>query len=426
MRPVDFSPTDVHPSLLVNRDDERAELRDDVLRFLDRRDIDLGSTWAVIGDKGIGKTIFTRSVLDDIRAKRSGDAVIVTVDCRKRRSWREVLAQLCWGLVDELREHEEIDPKTVSSELLKEAELLDELAKLDTAEIRVFHERALSFKAHLKLSPANALLSALKADLGLELGLDEKTVRSLSGTRTFDEDRLNRAICALCRDIRRAGLKVVVYLDNVDELDHDYHDEESRIRVRHDAEGLLRLGDAPIALILNMRTYFSRVLPRQMRNPPLRIGPLPGKDLLGLLDARLRHESGAVQEDFGRPETHAAVEQLANLAPTALAFLTWVRYLYQREHLTLDDLDHGFSRYVYAAYATVDENRIRRLMDAFETPTSSIARDRLLEACEGSESILRKLEDMQVVLPEDFWSPESYTLDPIFQTFHLRLVGSAR
>lgn len=425
MRQINWSPADAHPSLLVDRDGVRAELRDDVLGYLQREDPDAKSTWAVIGNKGIGKTILTRAVLEEVRAQRSGSTVIAAVDCRERQSWREVLSQLCWALVTELRELEKIKGSSVSAALLTQAQLLDELAKLDTAELQTLHERALSFRAGLKLSPSTELLSALQADLGLELSFDEKKIRTLTGSRTFDESRLNRAICALCRDIRAAGLGVVIYLDNVDELDHDYHDEESRARVRRDAEGLLRLANAPVALVLNMRTYFSRVLPRQMANPPLLVEPLPAEELLAILDKRNRQEARAVQEIFGQPEAREAVRELAMLAPTPFSFLTWVHYLYRRDHLAPAKLDEGFSRYVRAMFATLEERQILRVMEAFGTPTTSVGRERVLAACEGSESLLRKLEDRQVVLPEDFWSPDRYTLDPLFQVFHLRLVGSS-
>lgn len=425
MRQINWSPSDVHPSLLVDRDEVRAELREDVLSYLGRDDPESKSTWAVIGDKGIGKTILTRAVLEDVRARRSGTTVIATVDCRERQSWREVLSQLCWALVTELRSLQKIKNGAVSDGLITQAQLLDELAKLDNAELQTLHERASSFRAGLKLAPSSELLSALQVDLGLELGFDEKKIRTLTGTRAFDESRLNRAVCALCRDIRAAGLRVVIYLDNVDELDHDYHDETSRVRVRRDAEGLLRLSNAPVALILNMRTYFSRVLPRQMANPPIVVEPLPPEDLHAILEKRNRQESRAVQEIFGQPDSRDAVGNLARLAPTPFSFLTWVHYLYRREYLVSGRLDEGFSRYVKAMFATIDERRILRVMESFETPTAIVGRERVLAACEGNESLLRVLEDRQVVLPGDFWAPDRYTLDPLFQVFHLRIVGSS-
>lgn len=422
---IEWSPTDAHPSLLVDRDDMRTDLRDDLLGFLAREDPSVSGLWAVIGDKGSGKTILTRAVLDDVRRERSGTTVIATVDCRKRRTWREVLSQLCGTLVSELHDLDSIKDRAVSPALLAEARLLEELAKLDMAELKTFHELALSHRAGLKVGVPTELLSVLRADLGLEVGLEEKRIRSLSGSRIFDEDRLNRAICALCRDIRDSGLRVVIYLDNVDELDHDYHDESSRARVRKDAEGLLRLAESPVALVVNMRTYFSRVLPRQMPIPPWLLKPLPKGELLTILDRRNRQESRAVRDGFGTPEAREAVDDLARLAPTPLAFLTWVHALHRWNCLALARLDEGFERYVEAMYSSIDKRRIVRVMETFGTPTATIARERVLAACEGSESLLRKLEDLQVVLPEDFWAPELYTLDPMFQTFHLRIVGLA-
>lgn len=427
MRPprIDWNPSDVHPSRLVDRDEVRADLRDDLLGFLAGEDSSASGLWAVIGDKGIGKTILTRAVLDDVRRERSGTAVIATVDCRKRRNWREVLSALCHILVSELRSLQGIKSGSVSPALLAQAQLLEELAKVDKAELKTFHELALSHRAGLKIGLPTELLSALRADLSLEIGIDEKRIQSLSGSRIFDEDRLNRAICALCRDIRDSGLQVVIYLDNVDELDHDYHDESSRARVRKDAEGLLRLAESPVALVVNMRTYFSRVLPRQMPLPPWVLDPLPAGELLKILDKRNRQESRAVRDGFGTPQVREAVEDLARLAPTPLAFLTWVHALHRWNCLSLAKLDEGFTRYVRAMYSSIDTRQIVRVMETFGTPTAIIPRDRVLAACDGSESQLRKLEDLQVVLPEDFWAPERYTLDPLFQTFHLRIVGSS-
>jgi Cdc6-like AAA superfamily ATPase len=429
-RPLNFSPVDVHPSLLSNRQDEREELLAAVVAFVERGDTDASGIWAVIGDKGIGKTILTRAVLDDVRNRCSGTTVVATVDCRNRRDWRHVLAALCSSLLKELRELQEMKPGNKASSdsdaLVTEADLLSELARFDTAELSELHQRALTFKASIKTRLARNLLKSLQTELGLDLEREEKTIDSLKGTRSFDEDRLSRALCALCRDIRAAGLGIVIYLDNVDELEHNYGDKDARDRIRRDVEGVLQLTEAPAALILNMRTYFSRVLPRQMTNPPLRIGPLTKEELLRILDKRLKQEDRATQEGFAQPGEREAAEQLAHLAPTVLAFLKWVHFLYQYRYLTLGKLDEGFSKYVYRSYSTLEERQIVRLMEAFDTPTSKIDRARLLQACEGSETLLHKLEDRQVVLPEDFWSPDSYTLDPMFQVFHLRIVGSSR
>lgn len=426
MRPLDFNPTDVHSTLLVNRDEECTSLYDDLVRYLERSEPDDQSrTWTIIGDKGIGKTAVTRAVLSKVREEISGKTIIATVDCRERRGWREVLAGLCHELVKELADLQQVNREVVDDSLLTEARLLDELAKLDEATLQTFHQRALGFKSTLKLNAGLSLLAALKAELGLELSIEEKAITNLSGSRAFDEDRLNRAICALCQDVRRAGLGVVIYLDNIDELDHDYHDEEARRRVRRDIEGLLKLDQAPIALVLNMRTYFSQVLPRRMPET-IRIGRLEDEILLDIAAKRMEHEESEIREIYQGSEIQQATQELARLAPTPLSFLTWLHFLFRREYLALDKLDEGFSRFIYNHYASLDnaEHRLRRVIELFDRPNAYVDRQRILEACDGSTSLLSKLQYMQVVLPEDFWAPDRYALDPIFQTFHPRLVGS--
>jgi hypothetical protein len=165
-------------------------------------------------------------------------------------------------------------------------------------------------------------LTALSASFGIELEREEKTIKALTGKIRVDEDELNRAICALCADIRKANLRVVAYLDNIDELDHRYNTPQQREAVQHDVEGVLKLCRAPIALVLNMRTYFSSILRREAGDTrPLQ--RLQAQDLWGVLRRRMDPEPPHILAAYQQETCQKAIETLVQRSPTPLALLVF-------------------------------------------------------------------------------------------------------
>jgi hypothetical protein len=256
-------------------------------------------------------------------------------------------------------------------------------------------------------------MKLLSAEHKIELTREERDIRALVGVVTIDEHRVSRMLVALLRDLRDHGLKAVIYLVNVDELDHDYGSEDARRRVRTEVEGVLRLRDAPVAFILNMRTYFAGVLPREVP-PPLQLEPLPAAVLVEALDRRAEEEPEPVRQALATPDARAALDRLAAASPTPLAFLDIVHYLLEHDGLTPAGLAPALRRYAQARFTSLDLADLEAACRAFAGSTRGVERKALVTAL-GDEDILGALELHQAVLPMDFWSPRHFTLDPALQ-----------
>lgn len=423
-----FDPALVDPLLLVDRQDDADWLVDGLSTYLGDPEPHGAVSFCITGEKGVGKTILTRAALRRLRARFSDHTVFVDVDCRRLRSGREVFDAVAQAVVDGLSDLKEATAP-ISEELLATARVLATITRFDDVELKVIHEHLEQYKVALGLRGDRSLLRSLGYNFGISLERSVKTARDLTGRIRLEEHRLCRSLCALFQDIRDANLDVVLYLDNLDELRHSYRSADERDRVWLDTEAILGLREANIALVLNMRSYYSGILPREVSNRRVLRG-LPHDELLAIVKCRLEQERAEIKTAMAEPACQAMLRELAEVAPTPLAFLTWLKFLFEEGMLTPEGIAPGLSRYLQAYYSNLPESTLRKVAKAFEEPDQPIARAALLDACDGNEALLAQLQDRQAVLPVDFWNPIEFTLDPELSFLHPKRTpvgtGSAR
>lgn len=408
-----FDPADVKPKQMIGRAREVHWLRETLARYLQTADPGAGRAVCLTGEKGIGKSILTRTVLDELKTQYAANTLFLVVDCRSVHSRRGVISAVCHEIVRELSSLKRASAQ-VPDALLATAQLLRALTRLDQVALRVAHEQILQYQQATR-SRSRKTINSLKLSFGLSLDLTESQIKSLMGSVRFDDQGLTDALIALCHDLRTLNFGVVLFLDNMDELRHEYRDVDARAVVRRDVEGVLALKQAPIALVLNMRSYYTGVIPREISNTRA-LRPLPATDLLEILDRRMAHERRAVQDAM-----HAArpvVERLARIAPTPLAFLRWIKFLFEEGQLTPEGLRPGFEFYLETQYANIEPAALQAVVRALPTPTSPIETAAVLAACGGSQAIFEILQDRQVIMPDDFWRPTRFTLDPELYFLH--------
>ena len=414
-----FDPVDVSPSLLVNRTKRLAWLRGKFNHYFNLPDTtDRGESICVSGKKGIGKSILSRSVIHALRANHSANVIFVHVDCRAcPKGWRQVFQHLCEQVVRELDEMSR--SHDVPQPLRATAGLLWELSKYDEVSLKKVHEQVSRFSTALKLGGRRSLLSALRLNLNIDIGMDDKKAKALTGVVNFDQLSLCQSLVALFKDIRECGLNALVYLDNIDELRHDYRDEDTLAQVMTDVKQVLELKRAPIGLLLNMRDYFTGILPRDISNFR-NLRAMDTDELVKILNLRLDQESAETKTLI---DTHAsdAIDALVRVAVTPLALLRWFRFLYEDEEawsLSPDTLRAGLIRYVESVYAGVQVDHIQQAATVFETPTGMASADAIKAACGANHAVFDQLLERQVILPVDFWHPVYFTLDPELHFLH--------
>jgi hypothetical protein len=411
-----FDPSAVNARLLVNRKQDFDWIVQRLSTYLKDPGPHDGLGFCVMGEKGSGKTILTRAAIRKLREDFSDRTVFLEVNCRELRSAKAVFAAIAVATVESLHSLRQASAK-VPNELLASAQILATITRFDEAELKVVHEHIEQYKIAVGLQGQRALLDALNVSFGISLERSEKTVRQLNGRVLFDEQRLCKAVCALFRDIREAGFEIVLYLDNLDELRHTYRTAEERERVRLDVEALLLVREAPIGLVVNVRTYFSGILPREITNRRV-LRRMSDADLLQTVEQRLNGELADVKASFGEAALKAELQKLARVAPTPLALLQWFKFLFEEELIAPGRLNDGLDQYLETSYTSVRRETLKKVAEAFDEPTSPLPRAALLAACGNNEAVLNQLQDRQAILPVDFWNPVEFTLDPELSFLH--------
>lgn len=416
-----FDPSDISHDLLVNREDDVAWVRGNFESYFDaieKRTLNDAARRiaCVTGDKGTGKSIVAARVVAELRRKYSGSTIFVSVDCRGTQGARGVIADIASGLLNEIALFEPVAAlgKSPFPVWLKDlVSVLSLVAHADSASSKSLHQQLIARKATLKLG-GQTMLRALKAEFDLSYEREKKDIEALEATITFDVDRLLMLTHKLFEDIRGAGMRVFLLIDNVDELQHEYWDEDARTSTQATVKRVLRLTEAPIAVLLCMRTYFQSILPRAV-GFPRRLEKLPETELLTIIERRIALEDEAVQRALKSDEAQAVIRGLAARAPTPLALLTWVKWVAESRDGFKGSVDAHAVRWRDAGYAdfagAIDAALklfARKRVEGVEAATSK----ELLEAVGGDNDGLRYLQTTELVLPRDFWSPTHFVLDP--------------
>jgi len=419
-----FDPNDTSPDIFYDRDDVAPQLQKELSKYLDIFDSIVGRQRVILGEKGVGKTTLIRKLLRDAKFDSSGHTLSVYVDCRRLRSAREMLRAIGAGIHGEVLSLIAVEPRKDKKKTLEGLEKLvrvfSSLAAFDSVEIersRVY-ETVVQYKAAASLS-VKSLTTAFSASLGFSLDIREIDAETLVGKILIDDNRLTEMVCRLFEDLRRSELDVVLALDNVDELQHDVRTKDELQRVRIDVETVLRLREAPIALLVGMRTYFEEVLDREFSRPTL-LERLKPDDLRGLLEHRLsvHPEDIETQSYIDSAPCRDSVERLSLVAPTTLAFLNWFQYLCDVDLLGEDNLQGALDRIFATRHSAVGLETIRRIVLSFVRVDDVISVETLLNACEGNKAGMAQARQHQIVLPRDFWNPVEFTLAPEFHWMH--------
>lgn len=414
MRLRRFRPSDVNPALHVDRDVELEWL----LGALDDDlgdDTSSGRTLCITGAKGVGKSIFTLKALQEMRTKHSGHALFIHTDCRRRNRLRSILADIADGAVRELSNLSSAH-YPLPQGLLDNGHVLAEITRMTEADLKTVQEILSQYRGAIGLAGKRSLLSHLSLSFDISLERNKKDVETLTGKVRFDEWRLVEALRAFFEDVRACGLHIVVYVDNIDELrEHDVRDAQTREATRRDLGAIFALMDAPVLLVLNMRTYYSGILPRNIHDK-MDLPPLPDKVVLDILSVRIGDEPAAdeIWDFLNKDSVATNVNRLVAQSRTPLAFLSMFYFLFQHGLLEAP-LDEALDRYLRVLYANISHARLRAVADAFRAAggvDQPLGRESLLAVCNDSEALLAQLLDRQVVLPCDFWNPVEFVLDP--------------
>ncbi len=413
-----LDPASVDPTDLVDREPVVEWLRASLDSFLRAPDKSRGRAVAILGDRGIGKSIVMQKVVDELREVHAATTLFIVVDCRGVGEQRRVYHEIARQAVDQLGMRANVD-----AAMLDTARLLETIAKFDDVERRVLAEHVAHYDAALQLSGTRNLLRLLGVGYDIKLGRSKKIREALDGAVRFDGTRLRDAVRALFDDLRaHAGLDAIIVLDNLDELRHEaIVDDELRTWLHGEIDGLLHLARAPIGFVVTARTYFAGSLSRQIDGNKV-VRRLDDREHVAIVRRRLARETEQVQAAFVGEACDGCVERLARLAHTPLALLSWFRYLAENELHAAEDPGRELEGFLLDRFANVSIEVIKAVAAVFgEDPYQGVPQARLLAVCGNHQSVFKQLLRSQIVLPVDFWDPYEFTLAP---ELHFLVEGS--
>ncbi len=395
------------PRLFINRSHDVDTLAEQLDAHLSVDDPSTSMAIRITGEKGSGKTIFLRHVIQKVQAAYP-TALYVNVDCRMSGTSRRVLQRIADATVAELDRLLKAGTG-MRPALVDAARAVSALATFDDVELKKAHEHIIQFKAAAGLSVDAALLGQLKSQLGVSFERSDRQISQLTGSIRIDERKLGSLLNALFHDIRREGINIVLIVDNLDEMRPDYRLPAQRDTAREEAMWVLELRQSPVLMIACMRTYFADVA-RDI-GKKWHLDALPSNVLLAIAERRAKEEPSNVQTWFGSNEVNSLAHMLAGVAPTPLAYLDWLEFFCREKAFDKQRRAKAIQRFVEAEQTGLVFSVLEQLGREMDT-NHELDRDELLRACGGRESEIVAIIDAYAVLPNNLWNPTRYRLDP--------------
>lgn len=301
---------------------DREELSEDLLAQLrDAITEGLRSTRILVtGERGVGKSIFTRHVLRRLREERPRSTVVVVVEGRYL-GYRDFLGQLAKTLAQQVRALSPGAPLRFWTEFLG---LLAASSQLRASDLEARAERlgmTISLGADVG---GTGEVAALGAKLASRLGasLSWETTRSLQRTTertvTVTDELLHDGITATLERLAEEKLDVVLFLDDVDQL--------TGVSSEDAALGAFRrfLDLTPALTLVHIRRELMIEELRRENPLTIEVGELPPSARLDMLRRRLELSKAPPRL---QADDWAAIEALAHRTGNPLVLLQWMQGL---------------------------------------------------------------------------------------------------
>src|SRR5262249_9175357 len=160
---------------------------------------------------------------------------------------------------------------------------------------------------------------------------------------------------------------------------------EARKNAQATVKRVLTLADAPIAMLLCMRTYFQSILPRAV-GVPRQLGRLTREQLLAVVEHRIGLDTDAVQRALRAPAARTTIDAPANRAETPLALITWIRWVAESRQGFSDPIEAHAARWRgsrYADFAKAIEATLKLFAQKRAEGSDSVSQKDLLAALDG-------------------------------------------
>ena len=404
-----FEPGNLDEDHFVDRKEKKQELLTQLRAAIGNPDI-YSQSYLVIGERGVGKSLFTRYVLRQLKAEFSGDVAFVRVDgAHQHNGFAGIMHDLLSQLIDEL---EQLDKTATTRSSQIPARIYDELRFLRTllgyseVSIKRVHDSLTQYNLEIEVAPPKSVVPFLASRWGLEKKTLDQDVLEMK--QRFDISTMCEAVCRVLESLVAHGQKVVVFIDDLDQvygLSASYiEDAENMFKHLHRVHSCI--------LIVNLRDYYLSANTAREYHSVFNLTGLDHQALGDIVDSRLNRASNKDEiEKRISPLRNALVQKTDN----PLAFLTWCHWLINRTDCAPDKVNAYLYEFVEEYYTWLAED-IRKVADLYKSSPGRILRKNALlgHLGDGGEDILNDLQDREVVLPQDYVTRTAFRLNPVF------------
>jgi hypothetical protein len=392
-------------ALFANRTDQLEELTDVLRGFLEPGAPGQGRI-LVRGHRGVGKSMLTRRAIDSVRATH-GPLTVIVDGARAGHGPEAFLRQLAKDLAQETLEN------VTKPVLGQAAELLLRFAGATDISVKQVQEWTQSVKLGLTIQHKFVDLIGFEFGLARAAGKSRKLEESFQ--RKVDAELLRELIQALVHDCHEEEQRVVLLVDNLDQVGYAEIEEDVR-RVTDLARYLFGLEGC--LLIASMRSEFVSADVRKLSSLPIEVNALDSRELMEIFDQRVARrgpEARTVLEEAGLV-TIARI--LSTWTGNAWAFLSWLGYLdFQRIDFDPEDQDalrKSLRRFAAQNHTGVRAEELDELVKPYRMHQSGggfLTRAEL-SAHGVSDELIERATRYGVLVPDWLLSPDRYQLAP--------------
>jgi hypothetical protein len=367
----------------------------------------------VRGHRGVGKSMLVRKAIDEV--VHSLHVLDVEVDCAETVHGPEaVLRRLARTLADAILEH------VNDGQLRGEGEMLRRLA--DATRVKVREVRQWSTSLKLGASAVYKLADRVQFEFGLTRATGRSREVEETSDRAVDATLLHELVHALLSDCARQGVRIVIFVDNLDQAGFVEIGEDVR-RVTDLARALFSLGKCLV--VATIRTEFVSADLAKLHSYEMPVRGMTPEELCEVATKRMESCGTRQRTALREARFDEVARTLSRWMDNAWGFLTWLAALDYAPFDAGPDDPEGLRR----ALLPLAQQQVPGLRaEELETIARAFAEraNGFLQAAElDAKQVGPELRDRAVkygaLVPDWLLSPDRYVLSP---RLHF-LVGAA-
>ena len=357
----------------------------------------------VRGHRGVGKSILTRKAIGDAVASVGGLYVIVD-GAKTGHGPDAMLKRIARDLGREATQNSN-DPG-----VQKGAELLQRFS--ETTKVAVKDVRQWSRSLQLGASIRSKLIESVQIDFGITGALSRTRTVEESYERVVDADFLKDKVQDFLTDCRHAGDRVVLFVDNLDQVGYAELGEDVR-RVNDIAKAI---GFDDCVVVANLRTEFYSTDLRKLYATEVDVPGLSPEELVRIAKTRMATVSPERQLALREAGFDALCEKLSSWTTNAWGYLCWLADLdYERIDFSPDDDDKlrdALLRISEKHFAGLRREELLRVAAAFKNGPTEFLTALELDFHGLTKEVLERAIRYGAIIPDLLLSPDRYVLSP--------------